>query len=68
MCDFREFSITNMTGSYRRVFQKPVDFEWYAPLFCKMKVTLTSDDIVHISFVFFCYAGNYSHIQMVTYR
>lgn len=26
---FREFSITNVTGSYRRVFQKPVDFEWY---------------------------------------
>ncbi|KAK0599386.1 hypothetical protein LWI29_004806 [Acer saccharum] len=24
----REFSITSMTGSYRRVFQKPMDFEW----------------------------------------
>lgn len=27
---FREFSITSMTGGYRRVFQKPIDFEWYA--------------------------------------
>lgn len=26
----REFSITSMTGGYRRVFQKPIDFEWYA--------------------------------------
>ncbi|KAJ0079356.1 hypothetical protein Patl1_23339 [Pistacia atlantica] len=24
----KEFSITSMTGSYRRVFQKPLDFEW----------------------------------------
>ncbi|CAL9003560.1 unnamed protein product [Prunus brigantina] len=24
----KEFSITSMTGSYRRVFQKPMDFEW----------------------------------------
>nr|XP_018622549.1 multisubstrate pseudouridine synthase 7 isoform X2 [Nicotiana tomentosiformis] len=24
----KEFSITNMTGAYRRVFQKPKDFEW----------------------------------------
>lgn len=39
MGDFREFSITNMTGSYRRVFQKPVDFEWYALVVCEMKIT-----------------------------
>ena len=26
----REFSITSMAGSYRRVFQKPLDFEWFA--------------------------------------
>ncbi|KAJ6929042.1 hypothetical protein NC652_013034 [Populus alba x Populus x berolinensis] len=26
----KEFSITSMTGSYRRVFQKPLDFEWFA--------------------------------------
>jgi tRNA pseudouridine13 synthase len=25
----REFSITNMKGGYRRVFQRPIDFEWY---------------------------------------
>ncbi|KAH9688053.1 TRUD domain-containing protein [Citrus sinensis] len=24
----KEFSITSMTGNYRRVFQKPMDFEW----------------------------------------
>ncbi|PNY05200.1 multisubstrate pseudouridine synthase 7-like protein, partial [Trifolium pratense] len=24
----KEFSITNVTGSYRKVFQKPIDFEW----------------------------------------
>ncbi|XP_042059815.1 multisubstrate pseudouridine synthase 7-like [Salvia splendens] len=24
----KEFSLTNMTGAYRRVFQKPKDFEW----------------------------------------
>ncbi|KAL4305707.1 hypothetical protein HN51_039680 [Arachis hypogaea] len=24
----KEFSITNVTGSYRRVFQKPINFEW----------------------------------------
>nr|GMD01314.1 multisubstrate pseudouridine synthase 7 isoform X2 [Ipomoea batatas] len=28
MHNVKEFSITNMTGSYRRVFQKPKDFEW----------------------------------------
>lgn len=27
--DFREFSITGMTGDYRRVFQRPVDLVWY---------------------------------------
>jgi len=26
----REFSITSMTGNYRRVFQRPIDFVWYA--------------------------------------
>ncbi|KAK4852575.1 hypothetical protein QYF36_025154 [Acer negundo] len=26
--NIKEFSITSMTGSYRRVFQKPMDFEW----------------------------------------
>ncbi|CAO2837057.1 unnamed protein product [Amaranthus hypochondriacus] len=24
----KEFSITSMSGAYRRVFQKPIDFEW----------------------------------------
>ncbi|MBA0803722.1 hypothetical protein Gohar_013902, partial [Gossypium harknessii] len=31
--DSLEFSITSMTGSYRRVFQKPIDFRWYGLLF-----------------------------------
>jgi hypothetical protein len=25
----RDFSITSMKGGYRRVLQRPVDFEWY---------------------------------------
>ena len=32
--NFREFSITSMSGSYRRVFQKPVNYEWYAFASC----------------------------------
>jgi len=27
----REFSITSMKGGYRRVFQRPIGFEWYVP-------------------------------------
>ena len=25
----REFSITSMKGGYRRLFQRPIDFQWY---------------------------------------
>lgn len=28
MHNAKDFSITSVTGSYRRVFQKPIDFEW----------------------------------------
>jgi hypothetical protein len=66
---FREFSITDMTGSYRRVFQRPIDFDWYALLFYKIKIIYVDFQIIlYIQSFLFVVAGNYSHILMVIYH
>lgn len=67
MCDFREFSITDMTGSYRRVFQRPIDFDWYALLFYKIKIIYVDFQIILYIKSFLSVVGNYSHIPMVIY-
>lgn len=69
MGNFREFSITDMTGSYRRVFQRPVDFDWYALLFYKIKIIYVDFQIIVYTKSFLSVvAGNYSHIPMVIYH
>ncbi|XP_065852993.1 multisubstrate pseudouridine synthase 7 [Euphorbia lathyris] len=40
----KEFSITSMTGSYRRVFQKPVDFEWELLSYTDVNAPLAETD------------------------
>ncbi|XP_041017336.1 multisubstrate pseudouridine synthase 7 isoform X2 [Juglans microcarpa x Juglans regia] len=45
----KEFSITNMTGSYRRVFQKPVDFEWELLEYTDGDIPLVETDLDKIS-------------------
>jgi hypothetical protein len=67
VCDFREFSITDMTGSYRRVFQRPIDFDWYALLFYKIKIIYVDFQIILYIKSFRSVVGNYSHILMVIY-
>ncbi|XP_019161541.1 PREDICTED: multisubstrate pseudouridine synthase 7 [Ipomoea nil] len=44
MHNVKEFSITNMTGSYRRVFQKPKDFEWELIAYCDGTQSLAETD------------------------
>ncbi|KAF3679533.1 Pseudouridine synthase family protein isoform 3 [Capsicum annuum] len=41
----KEFSITNMTGAYRRVFQKPKDFEWELLSYTDGTVPLADTDL-----------------------
>ncbi|KAF9618566.1 hypothetical protein IFM89_002261 [Coptis chinensis] len=41
----KEFSITNMSGGYRRVFQKPVDFEWELLHYTDGDVPLAETDL-----------------------
>ncbi|KAF5946076.1 hypothetical protein HYC85_016304, partial [Camellia sinensis] len=41
----REFSITNMTGGYRRVFQKPKDFEWEILRYTDGNIPLAETDL-----------------------
>ncbi|WCJ43912.1 hypothetical protein M5689_024619 [Euphorbia peplus] len=40
----KEFSITSMTGSYRRVFQKPMDFEWELLSYTDVNAPLAETD------------------------
>ncbi|KAF8388099.1 hypothetical protein HHK36_026765 [Tetracentron sinense] len=41
----REFSITSMSGGYRRVFQKPRDFEWELLSYTDGNVSLSETDL-----------------------
>ncbi|KAG8648140.1 hypothetical protein MANES_09G154600v8 [Manihot esculenta] len=45
----KEFSITSMTGSYRRVFQKPMDFEWELLSYTDGNVPLAETDFDKIA-------------------
>ncbi|XP_060218149.1 LOW QUALITY PROTEIN: multisubstrate pseudouridine synthase 7 [Lycium barbarum] len=45
----KEFSITNMTGAYRRVFQKPKDFEWELLSYTDGTIPLAETDFDVIS-------------------
>ncbi|KAF9681701.1 hypothetical protein SADUNF_Sadunf05G0030000 [Salix dunnii] len=45
----KEFSITSMTGSYRRVFQKPMDFEWELLAYNDSNKPLAETDLDKIS-------------------
>ncbi|KAI3473679.1 hypothetical protein Pfo_031525, partial [Paulownia fortunei] len=40
----KEFSLTNMTGAYRRVFQKPKDFEWELLNYKDINIPLAETD------------------------
>ncbi|XLS60362.1 hypothetical protein HN51_014590 [Arachis hypogaea] len=41
----KEFSITNVTGSYRRVFQKPINFEWELLKYADSTKSLVETDL-----------------------
>ncbi|XP_058106205.1 multisubstrate pseudouridine synthase 7 [Magnolia sinica] len=41
----KEFSITSMTGGYRRVFQQPIDFEWEVLRYTDCNVSLAETDL-----------------------
>ncbi|GAV81172.1 TruD domain-containing protein [Cephalotus follicularis] len=45
----KEFSITTMTGSYRRVFQKPMDFEWELLTYSDGSIPLAETDLDKIT-------------------
>uniref|UniRef100_A0A6M2E9X8 TRUD domain-containing protein n=1 Tax=Populus davidiana TaxID=266767 RepID=A0A6M2E9X8_9ROSI len=45
----KEFSITSMTGSYRRVFQRPLDFEWELLAYNDSNKPLAETDLDNIS-------------------
>ncbi|KAA8536976.1 hypothetical protein F0562_029454 [Nyssa sinensis] len=45
----KEFSITDMTGAYRRVFQKPKDFEWELLTYIDENIPLAETDLDIIS-------------------
>ncbi|XP_026449914.1 multisubstrate pseudouridine synthase 7-like [Papaver somniferum] len=41
----KEFSITSMIGGYRRVFQKPIDFEWELLRYTDVNLPLAETDL-----------------------
>uniref|UniRef100_A0ACD5T8N9 Uncharacterized protein n=1 Tax=Avena sativa TaxID=4498 RepID=A0ACD5T8N9_AVESA len=41
----KEFSITNMKGGYRRVFQRPIDFEWELMTYTDDSASLAETDL-----------------------
>lgn len=41
----KEFSLTSMTGAYRRVFQKPQDFEWEMLTYSDGNIPLAETDL-----------------------
>lgn len=45
----KEFSITSMTGGYRRVFQKPMDYEWEMLRYSDYSVPLAETDLDKIT-------------------
>ncbi|KAL0005616.1 hypothetical protein SO802_013177 [Lithocarpus litseifolius] len=45
----KEFSLTSITGSYRRVFQKPLDFEWELLSYTDGNVPLVETDLEKIA-------------------
>ncbi|XP_010463968.1 PREDICTED: multisubstrate pseudouridine synthase 7-like [Camelina sativa] len=45
----KEFSITSMTGGYRRVFQKPIDFEWELLTYTDSNKPLAETDLDRIA-------------------
>ncbi|CAA7041194.1 unnamed protein product [Microthlaspi erraticum] len=45
----KEFSITSMTGGYRRVFQKPIDFEWELLTYTDSNKPLAETDLYRIT-------------------
>ncbi|XP_021282430.1 multisubstrate pseudouridine synthase 7 isoform X2 [Herrania umbratica] len=45
----KEFSITSMTGSYRHVFQKPIDFEWELLSYSDGTIALSETDLDKIA-------------------
>lgn len=45
----KEFSITSVTGSYRRVFQKPINFEWELLTYSDSNKPLAETDLEKIS-------------------
>ncbi|KAB2058999.1 hypothetical protein E1A91_A11G279200v1 [Gossypium mustelinum] len=47
--NIKEFSITSMTGSYRRVFQKPIDFQWDLLSYTDGNLALSETDIDKIA-------------------
>ncbi|KAH1083475.1 hypothetical protein J1N35_023236 [Gossypium stocksii] len=47
--NIKEFSITSVTGSYRRVFQKPIDFQWDLLLYTDGNLALSETDIDKIA-------------------
>ncbi|XP_022719177.1 multisubstrate pseudouridine synthase 7-like [Durio zibethinus] len=47
--NIKEFSITSMTGSYRRVFQKPIDFQWESLSYTDGNIALSETDLDKIA-------------------
>ncbi|TYG47018.1 hypothetical protein ES288_D11G304200v1 [Gossypium darwinii] len=47
--NIKEFSIISMTGSYRRVFQKPIDFRWDLLSYTDGNLALSETDIDKIA-------------------
>ncbi|CAM0954682.1 unnamed protein product [Alopecurus aequalis] len=45
----KEFSITSMKGGYRRVFQKPIDFEWELLKYTDDSASLAETDLDNLS-------------------
>ncbi|XP_062144001.1 multisubstrate pseudouridine synthase 7 isoform X2 [Alnus glutinosa] len=45
----KEFSITDMTGSYRRVFQRPIDFDWELLTYTDGNIPLVETDLDKIA-------------------
>ncbi|XP_043718113.1 multisubstrate pseudouridine synthase 7 [Telopea speciosissima] len=43
--NIKEFSITSMTGGYRRVIQKPIDFEWELLHYTDINLPLAETDL-----------------------
>ncbi|XVE62830.1 hypothetical protein DITRI_Ditri06bG0151600 [Diplodiscus trichospermus] len=47
--NIKEFSITGMTGSYRHVFQKPIDFQWELLSYTDGNIALSETDLDKIA-------------------